>query len=454
MKKLVFNVIVLAGCFAIIINLAACKKSENTSAAGEFYIDGSEITISDNSDDSSSGSKTKGKSGSKKSKKSTKTEKSKKTSNKASGSGNKSGALTALKYKNIAIKKASSAAIRCVGRPYIRKEGGLVFGWSGSMAEFVLNCEGNVTFRFESLKGSGDSTVRIFVDGKKNKTDSVIKGSCDVTAAQNLSKGEHLFRIVKITDCDTPPAVLCSIVACGELRSYAPGSNKILIEAIGDNALTGDGIKYSGNIDIQKTSLPNKKYEDATLTYPYLAAEKLNADCYLMARNFAGIAATYLVKTATVNGRQETVCDDENGMFPVIYPRCFLLVSEEYDFSRRADIIVVDSGAVNADKNVLGDVLKNGKVGITRGDSVVSTVEFFNKLKEINPNAKIIWSLGITGYSNDLKQYSEIVMRNLGGSNRGFYLMTLSPSKRGLFPTESEHLAASQILYKKIKEVI
>ncbi|MBE6547233.1 MAG: hypothetical protein E7668_07370 [Ruminococcaceae bacterium] len=189
---------------------------------------------------------------------------------------------------------------------------------SGSGIEFVLQNKAS-TLTVE-LTSSDPCRFKVFVNGELTKNDLnedfheiFGEGKIELT---DLPLGNITVRLVKITDQALATAELTKLTFTGTLRETAPADKDLYIEFIGGAETVGSGISagdaYAG--------------QDVTKAYSYLLAEALNADYSIIS--------------------MEAVIADAVAAYELASPERD--ADAKYGFTRKADMVVVDLGSVDA----------------------------------------------------------------------------------------------------------
>lgn len=366
-------------------------------------------------------------------------------------------AESSLSFNNILVKSENEDSFKTVGRCKFSKKNGIALNWGGSSVEFNVLCEGSLSLTFSPETEGCSIWLKIVVDGVCYGDERYeINKSTDINIADDLKYGAHHVKIVRLTGAEAPAVIFTTIKAYGELVEKAPENKTFYIEAVGDSAFLGRGVLLQDSFFeqgfSQETARASKNC-DATKTYPYLAAEKLNADCYLLANEGMGFAATNRIITQSINDNMMNICDPM-GVLPEVYPLISLYSDESYIPERIPDIMVLDIGLSDVQPALLKKVLYNGRVGISSVDAQRIAINFLSNIKQANPELKIIWCYGLMGSSSAHKKYIQNIADDLGGEKNGIYVLELPYSQRSGFPSYSEHLTAADLLFQKIKAVV
>ncbi len=365
------------------------------------------------------------------------------------------------KEQRILIRQANRGCFKEIGRCDIKSSTGLYLANACASVEFDLLCKNTISLEF-STSSNSSAWLEIYVDGKLIAERTEIFRTCTVKIADNLPEGVHRVKIVRQTDADGAHLYFNAINTYGSLVEKAPDDKKLYIEAIGDDSLIGCGVRLEDDFFKDfKTSTHQATAEalgnrDATLSYPYVAAQKLDADCYILARQGAGISTSYYTTSMNVNGVNTIVGNntESGGLLPVLYNYVTTNNSNIYTPTRIPDVIVLDAGVTDMNTNLLSQVYDNGKIGITQERAKIIAKNFLLSLKTKNPGAKIIWSYGITGANKKLKAYIQDILKRVGGEAEGFYFLELQPTTRKKYPSKSNYESAAVLLANKIRSII
>lgn len=364
------------------------------------------------------------------------------------------------KQKTIQIRKSNQAYLKKVGRCEVVLGTGVALNWSCASVEFDVDCIEDLAIDFSKGNGNSSVYVEIYVDGELIEDRTKIVTSGPITIAENLDPGVHRVKIVRQSDCDCPTLAITKIMAYGNLVQKAPENKPLYIEAIGDSSLIGWGVLLDDDfyVDFNKNSAEkqpiarNRDNQDGTLSYAYVAAERLNADAYILARQGVGIAATYHKKSANINGVSTSI-GSEAGLLPSLYQLNALSGGTQYNPTRSPDVIVLDAGTADLSKSCLDAVLDDGKVGITTARAAEIAEDFLKSLKNQNPNAKIIWCYGLANNNTNFEKHVLEIVKNVGGETKGFYTLKLTTTTRSGYPSAKEYAAAADLLVKKISKI-
>lgn len=348
------------------------------------------------------------------------------------------------------IYQLTEENVKLLGRTYFDGEK-LYCALSGSGAEFSFNgtkCSVVVTGDSNAMSptaADNQARVAIYVNGERVVDDMVdnIQETYDVFESDTPQTA--VISIVKLSESPMSTIGIKEIRATGS--KIAPTPNKdILVEFIGDSITCGYGID-----DPDKDHHFSTKTEDVTKAYAYRTAEKLNADYSMVSFSGYGIISGY---TNDKKVEAQTV--------PQFYTKLgyswaangsFVPANVDWDFSKRQpDLIVINLGT-NDDSYTKTDSEK-------QQEYCDAYVEFIKKIRENNPDAKILCTLGIMG--DRLFDYVQLAVHNYteetGDSNISAMKFDVQLPDDGYsadwHPSVTTHEKASDKLAAEIKNLL
>jgi len=468
MKKIICVLL----CFLVITVFAACGAEEKTSSVTTTN---SEVTVTSNEKAEDEEDKKQDENSTKSSSsKSSDSSKSSGSSNKKPSSSNKNQNFRPSSSKRpsssngttsensnypsreryIQIRRSNQDKFKKVGRWIVgANQLGIGLNWTCSSVEFNIDCVGALSLDFHKSGSSDILYLNIYIDGKlvKERVNIVSNGSntdLKLTIAENLSPGVHNVKVVRVSDGDCGALTLNKIWARGKLIQ-APENGSLYIEAIGDASLICWGSLLEDSFfekeNFVQATARNKANQDGSVSYPYVAAQSIGADAHIVAKQGAGIAATY--------HKSGGICSPRSGLLPTICEYAAASGSTKYTVDRIPDVFVIDAGAADINESLLAVVKDGDKTGIDLNRAKQISIDFLKSLKQINPNAKIIWCYGFTRKNEKLKNYISDIVEGSGGENKGVYMLELPNSARNDYPSPEDHAAAAKVLANKIKQI-
>ncbi|MBO5203565.1 MAG: hypothetical protein J6B72_03015, partial [Clostridia bacterium] len=259
--------------------------------------------------------------------------------------------------------------LRWFGRTYTQY-GKTFFNWSASGFEFRFKGSGAEAVVLSNAPGGSDTAyIKIYIDGVEQPDVVLDKKENTVVLAKNLDANtEHTIRVVKRTNARSSTAALVSLELTDGEKLAPPEQPKRLIEFVGDSITVGYAT-IAENQTVWSTAT-----EDSTKTYSKQIADYFDAD--------------YMVTAISGRGIARNTGGDTNNLLPDIYGYVdqYNLPGVEYDFARKADVIVINLGTNDASGT----------------NSSLTFEEFGTRLKAFlldvrakNPEAEIIYAYGM-----------------------------------------------------------
>lgn len=356
-----------------------------------------------------------------------------------------------IKCEMIRSYTASDSTVKRLGRTYYSDKDILWCAFSGTGAEFKFSgrkCKVKIIGDSVSLTNEFDNHARIaiYVNDERVVDDMIDKWEKEYTVIDEEEVREAVIRIVKLSETAMSTFGIASIdVEGGKIE---PTEDKeLLIEFVGDSITCGYGVD-----DENRDHHFSTKTEDVTRAYAYKTANMLDADYSMVAISGYGIISGYTtgdepVSEQTIPKYYETLGFSYGG-FGSEKPQDI-----PWDFTKRqADIIVInlgtnDSSYTNGHKDRLDHFRQEYGA-------------FIKVIRDRNPDATIICSLGIMGaqvypaIELAVKTYKEETGDNkveLLGFNQQ---LQKDGYAADWHPTEATNIKAAEKLVAKIKEII
>ena len=196
--------------------------------------------------------------------------------------------------------------------------------WTCSGIEMhIEHYGGDITFAVGSDEGC---YFKALIDGEVVKSfQTPTQNYFEVTSVEeqivlkNIPEGEHTLRLLKVTGHTLARAQIYSVTFAGEILEYAEEEEPLYIEYVGDSISCGWGtIGTNGGAYTD---------QDGTFAYPYLVSEALGADYSITALSGQGLLVG---QPGVLNG--------------YLYSSPLRNAKAKYDFSRKADIVVINIG--------------------------------------------------------------------------------------------------------------
>lgn len=312
--------------------------------------------------------------------------------------------------------------VRLLGRCAVA-DGAVTCDFTVSGFEVNVNATGSMTL---TLDATAQTYFTVFVDGKRQeKRLSVSAGeNMQVELASFAQPGSHHIRVLKQTEAQKSLCLLKSLTFQGDLLER-PADREWLIEFIGDGISCG----YSNYHCIDGTpGAESADYQDGTIAYPFLTAKALNADCSVI--GFGGMGLT--AGTAGYNAAD-------------VYSKRSYLRSqtEDYDFARKPNLIVIDLGTNDA--LCLSQTTKEEVK--TAVKELIATVRALNG--EYIP---IVWSYNMM--NNGCADWIKDAIKELGGEDNRLFMCELTRNNDAgdAHPSEYAHQSSADKLAAFIRD--
>lgn len=288
-----------------------------------------------------------------------------------------SGAVTESSYS------ATAENVKLTGRT-VRSEDTTWLVQSGSSAEFTISAQSAeiVLAGDNGIYSDADYRPRyaVYVNDELIIDKTMDNAKETVTLFEGTSSQTATVKVIMLSEAMYGAIGVKNInVASSANTPVRPTAKKdISIEFIGDSITCAYGVEGASNYESFKTTT-----ENFTKSYAYLTAQKLNADYSAVCYSGHGIISGY-----TSSGDKNT---------DSLIPDCYEVASKQagyavdWDFtSTEHDVVVInlgtnDSGYVSAD-------MENRSSEFVEG-----YIDFLNTIREKNPQAYIICTLGTMG---------------------------------------------------------
>lgn len=338
--------------------------------------------------------------------------------------------------------------VKLLGRThYIQDSLWLVL--SGSGVEFTFTgTKATITLQADSSYKSGSDSqarVAILVNGKCVVDDMLDEEEKSYKIIDETEPTECVVRVIKLSEAPVSSVAIKKIDVDGEIKPTP--QKKHFIEFIGDSITCG----YGTDDEVRDHGFSTTT-ENVMKTYAYKTAEELNADYSMVCYSGHGIISGY-----TKNGEKA-----KDPLVPKFYTklgythttyRGYKAIDVDWDFSKRQpDLIVINLGT--------NDESYTGFDGAKQKEFSEGYVAFLKQIRELNPNATILCTLGIIGdglyasIQNAVAEYKD----QTGDTNIDCMKFDIRQQEDGYaadwHPTEKTHTKAAKKLTTKIKELM
>ncbi|MGN0506891.1 MAG: GDSL-type esterase/lipase family protein [Lachnospiraceae bacterium] len=341
--------------------------------------------------------------------------------------------------------------VRTIGRTQMQEDT-LWLVHSGTGVEFsVTGRKISISFRADSSclgNADGKARIAIYVNGERVADEMINKLEKTVTVFESETEETCIVRVVKLSEAANSTVGISQIDVISAEDIQPTETREKLIEFVGDSITCGYGVD-----DEVKEHHFSTKTEDVTKTYAYKTAENLGADYSMVSFSGYGIISGY-------TGNGEKVADqilpqyyDKLGFSCGAYFGKYSPQEVTWDFTKRQPDLVVINLGTNDSTYVLGKADR-------KEEYTVGYVEFLKKVRELNPEATILCTLGIMGGDlyPSIEDAVERYQTETGDAN--IYSMQFSAQSYSdgyaadWHPTEATHTKAAKELTEKIKEIM
>lgn len=277
--------------------------------------------------------------------------------------------------------------VRFLGRA-VFIDGLLRLAYSGSGAEFAFKGTSlSIVVRGDDNIEKEDSSnlprIAVFVNGERVVDEVLSKPETTLEVCSSAELRECTVSVVKLSETGNSTCAIKSI-AVSECGNIIPTNKKAhSIEFIGDSITCGYGV------DTDRDHHFSTGTEDCTKTYAGITAQLLDCDCSIVAKSCHGV-----ITASTVDGTKQNW-----GIMPQYY-ECFgsgagcingiYPESIKWDFNKhRNDVVVINLGT--------NDYTYTGDNPERLDEYRLGYVDFLIRLRELNPDSKIICTVGMMG---------------------------------------------------------
>ena len=335
-----------------------------------------------------------------------------------------------LVKKTYNLSKANASMVRVLGRAQLLKSS-MMCDHSAAGFEVQGFMTGEVVMTATSV---GDTYYTVYIDGVRVAERVQVKDrKLRVTIAKFEGTKFHTIKVLKQSESAWSKSYIETLTFEGALLDK-PQNRKLTIEVLGDSLTTGYGnlgVRSEGNAQGGNTPLK----QDATQSYGFLAAEKLNADCNIVAWSGVGLDIGWT-----------------HASFDVYYERHNFHRESKvaYDYSMQApDVLIVHLGANDFTYERDNNSADKSKF-VEKGIKLVEDIR-----KGYGKNMPVIWA-----YDPDegVPHYIQQISEHFGGEANGFYILELEWQSTDEYwgasghPSVAAHEKHAQMIVDLIKE--
>ncbi len=327
--------------------------------------------------------------------------------------------------KYITLKDAKK---NICGRTVYTENGAISLSWSLSGFEMNIRAQRAVIHFVPDYKDEQPVYLQLTLDGRKTKYG--FSTGKEKIVIEDLGGEAHTIKLTKLSEGPMPISVAAIELFgddCDVLDPPAP--SELRIEFIGDSITCGVGAYTDSTIN------ENNYYEeDATKSYAGITAEMLNADARFIAVSGQGIINNW----AGLEGVR----------IPSFFEFKLRTNREQYDFSEwTPTVVVINAGTNDSSGRAPADVFIKG------------ADKFLDRVREVYPDAYIIWFYGLMGKPYDAV-LSELFEKRRESDNKLSYIPVESiyshPEEIGCMghPNLNGALRGAKVLTEAIREIL
>lgn len=278
--------------------------------------------------------------------------------------------------------------------------------YNGESLQFGLSCSG-VEFSFTGTTAkitiSGDNgsvnvgyygaRIGFYLDGVRVK-DAMLNEDTHTYTIEADEEGEHVVKVLKLSESAQGSILIDDIAVDGGTGIYPTEEPSHSIEFIGDSITCGYGIDCESASEGFSTST-----EDGSRTYAYKAASLFGADASLVAFSGYGVLSGYGSTSApNTTNLISNVYEKTGYTWAWLNGETFGDVMWDFPEEDEPDLVVINLGT-----NDYSYTSTDAEKGQAFADAYV---DFLKTVREKNPDAEILCTLGIMG--DELYDYIEI----------------------------------------------
>lgn len=276
--------------------------------------------------------------------------------------------------------------VRLIGR-VMPLEDTLWMALSGTGIEFsVTGTKASITFvADDTWNGVPENRARVavYVDGERVEDTLLSKTETTVTAFSSEKSETHIIRVIKLSESAMSTCGIAGIETDGTVFPTEPKDK--LIEFVGDSITCGYGVDDEDRDHHFATAT-----EDVTRAYAYKTAQKLGADYSMVSFSGYGIVFGYTATGEKMGHQLVPDYYEKLGFSYGTYKDRYKPQNIEWDFSKRQPDLVV----INLGTNDMSYVLDKDD---RREEYVAGYLAFLKKVRNNNPDARLLCVLGIMG---------------------------------------------------------
>ncbi len=322
--------------------------------------------------------------------------------------------------KNYAIDDITDS-LYLTGRSELTDDG-IVCDQITSGFKFRAICEGRFSVSFKADK---PGYLNVIID---ENYDNILRiqysaGEQTKWINESLPYAYHTFHFLKSNEFNTGSITFTNVGINGVKAGVAPKQKKLKIEFYGDSTTSG----YGNITDVSNADEP--QYQDGSKTFATYTSYKLNADFAVAAKGGYGVLGGLSDPAGTADAFFWNNSVTNQTMWD----------SSSYD----ADIIVISYGSNDNNRD---------KENLDKQAFKTKCLEILTTIHEQNPDAPIVWILGMCYVDPNLPMYQTI--KELDAELDYMHFVHISTAQRGgdSHPNVEDHQKAADDLCAYLEE--
>ena len=369
----------------------------------------------------------------------------------SAASGNTAAYSSASTLREIGISPINGV-VKYLGRSYYQN-GRLIMAYSGSGCEFSFyGNKASLTFIGDNTSAEGPAASRariaVYVNGERTSDFMIDSQEKTVDIISDAVPNAYTVKVIKLSESSKSITALDTISVNAVESPSATANRPLNIEFIGDSITCGFGVD-----DVSGTGTFSTSTEDVTKTYAYLACEELNADCSIVAFSGYGLLPGNPVIGSGTTHAPKTVLQYydkigySSGHIGICYPQDYA-----WSFLRLADVVVINLGTNDA------RYIEQGFN--TEEEFIEAYKELLSEVRERNPKARIICSLGMMNQTLYPAIEKAVGDFKKGPGIQNVFLLKFDPQQAedgfatDKHPSAASHARAAGQLVSKIREIL
>lgn len=340
--------------------------------------------------------------------------------------------------------------VKLMGRTFYSEDTKTLWcGLSGSGISFTVHGNScSLTLVGDSTIDSGETSAAryaVYLNGNLFSEAQMTVAESTITLFDTDTPQDAVVRVVKLSEAAHSCIGIRDICVKGDTPIAPTPAKEHLIEFIGDSITCGYGVdKEETDGGFQTLT------ENVTRTYAYRTAEALDCDYSMVSYSGYGIISGYTTNGKANPSQVVPKWYGKVGFSYATFESDKRLQDQVWEFSSEPDLIVINLGT--------NDASYTGTDAAKQQEYVEGYVAFLKRIRERNPNAPILCTLGIMGDTlcESMEHAATAYTTETGDSNIRTMRFAVQNAADGYavdwHPTAATHDKAAQLLTTFIRE--